>query len=180
MARVTYLVEGWDEDAVYAVFESDLADRYMGKEGANGEVREELYRTDQGLWVLNLVGGESGESSYMKIKDGRASAWLKANGHNEAVRRWFGEKTKVGRPPKGDRVAIRITARNREYLENLAEQWGVPYADAVTRILGLGIGHHKMARWFDRDRLISDGITQAVRGETRDLGDFSRYRTKDN
>lgn len=100
---------------------------------------EELYRTAGGRWVLHRWSNVQGEREHYEfITEDEAREWLLAQGHDEAVERYFGaieEERGPGRPEIGPRLQVRVPQEIIDGLDKLADIEGVPRADVVRRLL---------------------------------------------
>lgn len=95
MAIVAYRAVASDGSLHGCVFETDDARRFKGvfcplADGSSGTKKEDLYRTETGTWIKNVVvlnsrkGSEAGDdSSYISISTSDARDWLKENGFTQ-------------------------------------------------------------------------------------------------
>lgn len=95
MAIVAYRAVASDGSLHGCVFETDKAERFQGSfcplaDGSAGTAKEELYRTETGTWIKNVVilnsrrRSEAGDdSTYISISTSDAREWLKSNGFTQ-------------------------------------------------------------------------------------------------
>ncbi|WP_064273664.1 ribbon-helix-helix protein, CopG family [Streptomyces sp. RTd22] len=101
---------------------------------------EELYCTDLGYWILNRVrAGNPDTSTYEKISDELARQWLLDNEYPEEAKRRF-DRSKGGRPSKGDKVEARVPAKTLSRIDDMAAAAGVDRPEMIRRLLVVAVG----------------------------------------
>lgn len=101
MAIVTYLAVASDGSLHSEVFETDEAERFKGLfcplgDGSSGTSKQDLYRTEDGMWIACTVTlnsrkeSEMGDTStYISISRTDAHDWLKRHNYAEVASRLF-------------------------------------------------------------------------------------------
>lgn len=160
MARITYTGTHPDGSTFGGWFESDTAEKFEGNErqeaGCSYALPEELYLTEDGLWILNrFVVANPDRSTYIWMPDQEAHAWLKDNNYPEVAKKYF-ERPKGGRPAIGDRLITTAPARMRNQIAALSEMYAEDMPDTVRRLLREALAHREaIGAPGSRDHLIA-------------------------
>ncbi|MFP3966092.1 hypothetical protein SMC26_27550 [Actinomadura fulvescens] len=147
-------VEGWfDPDRAQAFVEANTVtdDDYAQWErtgrGSIRGVRETLFHTDSGQWVLHrhhLGPSDCSPSTWELLPtDHQAVDWLTRNGYTEAVTRLLPDlpaETGPGRPEIGGRVQVRLGDLLPQ-VDQYADRHGISRAEAVRTLISAGLEH---------------------------------------
>ncbi|HEX6359512.1 ribbon-helix-helix protein, CopG family [Actinophytocola sp.] len=126
--RVSGRRHGW--------FDLDKAEAFPATEEGGGRV----LRTARGQWVAEATASGQGEAlEYRQLDDDTARQWLRDNGHDEAVRRFFDEDERP-RDVEGA-VYVRLGELAAE-LDVWATRAGVTRPEAVRRAVRQLLEHH--------------------------------------
>lgn len=109
----------------------DGSNRVSDATGSHTE-HEILYRTAGGRWILHRWSAWQGvAATYRYVDDAAAREWLLRCGHDDAVAEHLGpvaeesEPPRVGRPPEGVPIQVRIPAEHIAQVDALASAAGV-------------------------------------------------------
>jgi hypothetical protein len=147
MARIAYTGKNEDGSEFGGLFESDMAERFEGNESDTGDeydysLPEELYLTDAGSWILNQATvANPDRNTYTALSPDEARAWLEANNHPEAAKRYF--RPRGGRPNIGERLITTAPARMIAQIADLAEEYDEDIPDTVRRLLREALTHRE-------------------------------------
>ena len=96
---------------------------------------DRLYRTAKGRWVLYTcviaqAHGQTGDHSY--VDDEKARAWLKHNGHADALRA-------PGRPEIGGKIAVAVGDSRLASVSAWAQERSIGRSEAIRQLLDLAL-----------------------------------------
>ncbi|MFE7194485.1 CopG family transcriptional regulator [Kitasatospora sp. NPDC057541] len=159
MARVDvhdYYDPKVDEPPVVSQFDPDAAekfaentrwdkrlDRHVSVNSWTGpDGHQALYRTAGGKWVLQRWReGAEDQARYQFVDDSQARTWLRHNEEEDAVRRFFGERDKGGRPRIGEKkrpTEVKLPDSLLDAVDQQAGEAGVTRAEMLRRLIRLG------------------------------------------
>ncbi|MEV7930497.1 CopG family transcriptional regulator [Kitasatospora sp. NPDC088779] len=159
MARVDvhdYYDPTVDEPAVVSRFDPGAAEKFpentrwdkrlnrqvgVNAGGVDG-YHQALYRTAGGKWVLQRWReGAENQARYQFLDDSAARTWLRHNEEEDAVRQFFGERDKGGRPKIGEKkrpTDVKLPESLLDAVDEQAAEAGVTRAEMLRRLIRTG------------------------------------------
>ncbi|MFF2751144.1 CopG family transcriptional regulator [Kitasatospora sp. NPDC058048] len=159
MARVDvhdYYDPKVDEPPVVSQFDPDAAERFtentrwdnrldrqvgVNAGGVDG-YHQALYRTAGGKWVLQSWCEDAEDRArYQFVDDTQARTWLRHNEEEDAIRQFFGERAKGGRPKIGERkrpTEVKLPDSLLAAVDQQASDAGLTRAEMLRRLIRLG------------------------------------------
>lgn len=124
----------------------DGSNRVSDATGPHTE-HEILYRTAGGRWILHRWSAWQGTpETYDYVDEDRAREWLLRCGHDDAVAELWAPvpeesaPPRVGRPPEGTPVQVRIPPEHLEQIDALAAGLGISRAEWIRTAVALHLG----------------------------------------